>query len=249
MRIFLDVGGHNGETLSVALNPKWEFDSVHSFEPSTSSYSILRKFRGKNLYIHNYGLGSKSETKNFYGAGTVGGSLYPNKNFADKNALNYVEEVKIIEASFWIEENTKPSDQIFLKMNCEGSEADILENLIETSTIFRIASIYVDFDVRKIPGQEFRQTLLENALESLNVSFTTPEKLKTKGEPAIEKWLHTELVAGKVGILKSFLFKFRLYLPTYLLLKLLILKLFPRNLSMLLVKNFGRLSKIEFNRN
>ena len=90
MKIFLDVGGHNGETLNIALNPTWGFDSIHTFEPSTSRYSVLKKFRDKRLYVHNFGLGAKSENKNFYGAGTVGGSIYSNKNFADKNALDYL---------------------------------------------------------------------------------------------------------------------------------------------------------------
>jgi len=35
MRIFLDVGGHHGETLDVALDPRWGFDKIYCFEPAS----------------------------------------------------------------------------------------------------------------------------------------------------------------------------------------------------------------------
>jgi FkbM family methyltransferase len=244
MRIFLDVGGHNGETLNIALNPTWGFDRIHTFEPSVSRYRILKKFRDKRLFVHNFGLGAKSEIKNFYGAGTVGGSIYSNKNFADKNALNYFEIVQIVEASPWILNNTNPDDQIFLKMNCEGSEADILENLIATKTIFRISSIYVDFDVRKIPGQEFRQALLESSMKSQNIDFYSPEKLRNKGERAVEEWLTGKLAKIKVVFPKRFLFKFKFYLPGYLILKLIVSTILPRKIVITIVRKFGRFSKL-----
>jgi len=246
MKIFLDVGGHNGETLNIALNPTWGFDSIHTFEPSSSRYSVLKKFRDKRLYVHNFGLGAKSENKNFYGAGTVGGSIYSNKNFADKNALDYFEVVEIVEASSWILNNTNSSDQIFLKMNCEGSEADILENLIDTKTILRISSIYVDFDVRKIPGQEFRQAVLESAMESQHISFNSPEKLGNKGERAVEEWLTKELVKIKVNHPKKLIFALKLYMPSYLILKSFVSKMLPKKIFILIVRKFGRFSKPKF---
>ena len=243
MKIFLDVGGHNGETLNIALNPSWGFDCIHTFEPSLSRYSVLKKFRDKRLYVHNFGLGAKSESRKFYGAGTVGGSIYSNKIFADKNALKYIEEVEVVEASSWILNNTNSDDQIFLKMNCEGSEADILENLIDTKTIFRISSIYVDFDVRKIPGQEFRQALLESSMESQNIDFHSPEKLGNKGERAVEEWLTKELAKIKVNFLKKLIFKLKFYIPSYLILKLVVSKILPRKIVIAIVKKFGRFSR------
>jgi FkbM family methyltransferase len=244
MKIFLDVGGHNGETLNIALNPIWGFDSIHSFEPSVSRYSVLKKFRDKRLHVHNFGLGAKSEYKNFYGAGTVGGSIYSNKNFADKNSLNYFEVVEIVEASSWILNNTNSGDQIFLKMNCEGSEADVLENLIDTEIILRISSIYVIFDVSKIPGQEFRQVLLENTMKSKSIDFNTPEELGHKGERAVEEWLTKKLVKINVNFLKKLIFMLKFYMPNYLILKLVASKILPKKMFIIIVKKFGRFSKL-----
>jgi FkbM family methyltransferase len=243
MKIFLDVGGHNGETLDVVLNPKYGFQVVHTFEPSENLFNILRKFRDRRLIAHKFGLGGKSEYRKLYGAGTVGGSVYSEKKFFDENCLNFVEEIKLVKVSNFILDNTTSDDLIFLKLNCEGSEADILEDLIQTNTINRIYSVYVDFDIRKIPGQEYRQELLENSMVSHNIDFTTPDKLGTKGNPAVEIWLNNSLPEVKVNLFQFLYFKFKLYLPTYFILKSIIIKLFPEKFVLILVKRFGRFSK------
>lgn len=240
MKIFLDVGGHNGETLNVALDPKWGFETVHSFEPSTYLFSKLSKIRDRRLIVHKFGLGKHSEFRRLFGAGTVGGSIYKEKRFADKNSLSFVETVEIQEATTWLINNTKFNDLIFLKMNCEGAEADILENLIKTGFISKIKAIYVDFDVRKIPGQEHRQYLLEEQMTLLNIDYTTPDKLGTKGEAAIEKWLQQSLPIININFFRKWFFKLKLYLPLSLLLKTIILKYFPKNLSIFLIKKFGQ---------
>lgn len=33
MRIFLDVGAHDGQTLAEVLKPEYRFDRVYAFEP------------------------------------------------------------------------------------------------------------------------------------------------------------------------------------------------------------------------
>jgi len=242
-KLFLDVGGHNGETLDVALNPKYGFHEIHSFEPSYYLFSILRKFRDKRLFVHDFGLGAKSETRELYGAGTVGGSIYSKKNFADKNLLKCVEVVKLVNASTWVLNNTTPDDLIFLKLNCEGAEADILDELIRTNTILRISSVYVDFDVRKIPGEEYRQELLETRMCALNIDFTTPEKLGTKGNQAVEIWLQDKLPEVKINYFQTQYFKYKLYLPTYFILKFFIIKFFPEKFVSIIVKRFGRFTR------
>ena len=157
MRIFLDVGAHDGETLDVALDPRWGFERIHSFEPASTRLKTLRKFRHKRLAIHDFGLSSQTKNTTLYGAGLLGGSIYSEKNYLDAKATSYTEEIKLQSASEWLNKNTTANDEIFLKLNCEGSEADILENLISTQMISRIKSIYVDFDIRKVPGQEYLQ--------------------------------------------------------------------------------------------
>ena len=206
MRIFLDVGAHDGETLDVALDPKWGFDRIDSFEPASTRLKTLRKFRHKRLAIHDFGLSSQTKNTTLYGAGLLGGSIYSEKNYLDAKATSYKEEIKLQSASEWLIKNTSASDEIFLKLNCEGSEADILENLIVEKLIFRVKSIYVDFDIRKVPGQAHRQKEIEDKLRSLQIDFQTPDTLGTAANAGVEKWLAGSLIKVKPGVFKKLYF-------------------------------------------
>jgi FkbM family methyltransferase len=240
MRIFLDVGAHDGETLDVALDPKWGFDRIDSFEPASTRLKTLRKFRHKRLAIHDFGLSSQTKNTTLYGAGLLGGSIYSEKNYLDPKATSYKEEIKLQSASEWLTKNTSAGDEVFLKLNCEGSEADILENLIAEQLIFRVKSIYVDFDIRKVPGQAHRQKEIEDKLRSLQIDFQTPDTLGTAANAGVEKWLAGSLIRVKPGVFKKLYFSVGLYRPFYLTAKKIVLKYFPRSMKVFIVHKFGR---------
>ena len=240
MRIFLDVGAHDGETLDVALDPKWGFDRIDSFEPASTRLETLRKFRHKRLAIHDFGLSSQTKNTTLYGAGLLGGSIYSEKNYLDAKATSYKEEIKLQSASEWLTKNTSAGDEVFLKLNCEGSEADILENLIAEQLIFRVKSIYVDFDIRKVPGQAHRQKKIEDKLRSLQIDFQTPDTLGIAANAGVEKWLAESLTKFKPGVFKKLYFSIGLYRPFYLTAKKIVLKYFPKNLKIFIIRKFGR---------
>jgi len=239
MRIFLDVGAHDGETLDVALDPRWGFDRIDSFEPASTRLKTLRKFRDKRLVIHDFGLSSQTKTTILYGAGLLGGSIYSEKRYLDTRATTYTEEIKLKSAADWLSQNTKFDDEIYLKLNCEGSEADILENLISTHIISRIKSIYVDFDIRKVPGQEYRQELIEAKLNSLNIKFHTPQTLKASANAGVTAWLNLSVSRIKTNPITNLYFIMKLYRPIYLTLKIVVLKYFPTKAKYLIVQKFG----------
>ena len=64
MRIFIDVGGHYGETLRIALDPKWGFDRVHSIEPSAACVAVLRSHRDRRLRVEPIALSDHDGTAN-----------------------------------------------------------------------------------------------------------------------------------------------------------------------------------------
>ena len=240
MRIFLDVGAHDGETLDVALDPRWGFDRIDSFEPASTRLKTLRKFRHKKLAIHDFGLSSQTKKTTLYGAGLLGGSIYSEKNYLDVKATSYTEEIKLESAAEWLNKNTKLDDEIYLKLNCEGSEADILENLISEALIFRIKSIYVDFDIRKVPGQAYRQQEIEDKLKTLRVDFQTPEFLGVAANAGVEKWLEECIVKIQPTFFATLYFSTRLYRPFYLTAKNLVVQYFPKSLQKIIIRKFGR---------
>ena len=90
-KIFLDVGGHRGQTLEVVLSSKCQFDLVHCFEPIPELYEHIKTTfsadisTGK-LLVHNFGLANFTDERKLYGTGQqahfgdgIGASLFADK--------------------------------------------------------------------------------------------------------------------------------------------------------------------------
>lgn len=189
MRVFLDVGGHYGETLDVALDPRWGFEKIYSFEPAKPCRRILRGFHDSRVSIVPAGLSSRTGQATLFGAGLLGASVYADKSeLGDGRAR--AESICLVRATDWLLANTSADDEIYLKLNCEGSECDVLEDLLDSGVISRLRSIYVDFDVRKIPSQAHRHAVVEDRLRRHRQRFTTPESLTSHGGgAAVREWL------------------------------------------------------------
>ena len=172
MKIFLDVGGHYGETLGEILKPRWRFDAVHCFEPQAQCYAYLQsKFSDQiatnKLALHNYGLADFDGERDLFGGSTrsIAASL-----FADKNDINNIEteKCKFIRASTFVQRHIRRMDFTLMKLNCEGGEVLILRDLMQSGAIHLLNSIYIDFDIRKIPSQRSEEPKLLAELRNCN---------------------------------------------------------------------------------
>jgi FkbM family methyltransferase len=155
MKIFLDVGAHIGQTVEEVIRPEHGFDTIHAFEPSSIAFQTLSPYQSNQVVLHPFGLSNRTGSVVLYDTGTDAASVYQDK--VDLIYRNHVETIQLQEASEWIIKHTQPDDIIYMKLNCEGSECDIIENLIQTGVYDRISHIMIDFDVRKIPSQSHRQ--------------------------------------------------------------------------------------------
>ncbi|WP_327371950.1 FkbM family methyltransferase [Streptomyces sp. NBC_01217] len=190
MRVFLDVGGHYGETLDVALDPRWGFEKIYSFEPAQSCRRILRGFRDSRAHIVSAGLSNSTGQATLFGTGLLGASVYADKRELGDGHVR-AETIALVRATDWLLTNTSADDEIYLKLNCEGSECDVLEDLLDSGVINRLQSIYVDFDVRKIPSQAHRHAIVEDRLRHHRQSFVTPDSLTSHGgHGAVREWLN-----------------------------------------------------------
>ncbi|ATW51762.1 hypothetical protein CGZ69_32135 [Streptomyces peucetius subsp. caesius ATCC 27952] len=202
VRIFLDVGAHYGESLDVALDPRWGFDEIYSFEPAHSCQRVLRGFRDKRVRVVPAGLSRATGPTTLFGAGALGASVYADK--ANLGSDVGQETISLVRATDWVFANTSADDEIYVKLNCEGSECDVLEDLLDSGAISRITSLYVDFDVRKIPSQAHRQGAVEERLREQRQHFFTRDVLSgLAGPPAVRAWLtmasgHTPSGAGRL---------------------------------------------------
>lgn len=176
MKIFLDVGGHRGETLEVVLSPKFRFDLVHCFEPIPELYEHIRTtfaagISAGKLQVHNFGLADFTGERNLYGTGPqenfgdgLGASLFADK--CDIDASHYIK-CRFMSASEFVTEHTPADDFVVLKMNCEGGEILILRDLMKSEQIQNINFMMIDFDIRQIPSQRMQEQKALNELAAV----------------------------------------------------------------------------------
>lgn len=165
MKIFLDIGAHTGETLAIALEEKYHFDKIYCFEPISECCDILRKYEDKRVVVCEYGLWNENCTKQIYAPKSMGASLFKDKF----NHSVESRDIKLVSANDWFTQNLKTTDQVYLKINCEGAECAILDNLITSGEYKKIDVLMVDFDVRKIPSQKHLMSAMKTKLKELGI--------------------------------------------------------------------------------
>jgi FkbM family methyltransferase len=198
--IFLDVGSHIGQTLEEVEKDYYNFDEIHSFEPTSENYNTLcYNFNKKNIHIHNFGLYSKNTECYIYSAGP--GILAPAAQggdmgasiFEDKTDLYYrdhKEKIQLKDVSEWIKNNLDLNDMIFMKLNCEGCECEIIDNLVVNNIYDNINHIMIDFDVRKIPSQKHRENEIRKLLTGKkNVDYCDDVMIGDTHHDRIKAWI------------------------------------------------------------
>ena len=242
-KVFIDVGAHYGETLDVALNPKWGFERVLCLEPASSCIELLEKFKDPRLALFRIGLSNIDTVGNLYGAGELGASLHEDKNFLEPGKVPKQESITIVRASNWFQQNIRSTDKVFLKLNCEGSECDILIDLLQAKLCPQILSVYVDFDVRKIPRLSHQQREVENELRKNNIDYFTPDNTYGGGSQSVEYWLGKRVNVVRTSLFSRLNFALMSYAPTYVRFTRLLSVCLPKSLYWWLGRRFGRLAR------
>ena len=192
MKVFLDVGAHEGWTLHAVRDPKYAFDRIYSFEPAAACWPALDAINDPRVVICKYGLWNRNAEHELYDAGSRGASLYADK-FKDTRD---VQTARFARATEWFRDHLNMGDAIYMKLNCEGAEADIVEDLLDSGELERIRSVMIDPDVRKIPSQAHRERELRGRLEAAGMTNYVMESdvmIGATHRERIQNWLR---VAG-----------------------------------------------------
>jgi FkbM family methyltransferase len=193
-KIFLDIGGHDGQTLNEIASGRYDFDEIYCFEPMPTEYNILvDRFKDNNVKICNFGLLDKTEERNIYGTNRdMGASIYQEKYDLDNKFQQTL--CSFIEASIFFKNNISENDLVTVKLNCEGSEILILNNLLESNEIFKIDNAMIDFDIRKVIGHQHEAQLLLNSFNEKgfkNYCLENDVMIGDTHENRIANWLTT----------------------------------------------------------
>lgn len=177
MRVFLDIGAHNGLTLDgVADYPG--FDLIHSFEPMPEQFAELRQKYGDDPHIqlHEFGLSNIAGEREMYGQNKRHEASVYHGDKAGIIAAKFVTLCQFVDASEWLRDNIPEDATIFAKLNCEGSETDIIQNWIDSGQINRIRHMVVAWDRDYFEGGE-------------EIVKTTKKQLAAAGIYHGERWV------------------------------------------------------------
>ena len=171
-RIFLDVGANTGQTLAAVIDPVFRFDVIHCFEPVRDCWKKLAEIRDKSdfpprIVIETFGLWNQSCQMPVFQPGSKGAGLWKKDNGRSEET----EMCRFTRASDWLRANVAARDTVFLKLNCEGAECDILDDLLDSGEFEKVTYAMIDFDVRKIASQKHREAELRARLEHEGIGF------------------------------------------------------------------------------
>jgi FkbM family methyltransferase len=192
VKVFLDVGAHEGSSLHSVRDPKYGFDRIYCFEPAAACWPALDAVTDSRVHICHFGLWKRTAEQALYDPGSRGASMFEDK-FRSKPSG---ETARFVRASDWFRDNLGAGDEIYVKLNCEGAEADIVEDLLDSGQLARVRAVMIDPDVRKIPSLAHRQRELEERLASSGLTNYFMEEEVMVGEThrdRIQNWLR---VAG-----------------------------------------------------
>jgi FkbM family methyltransferase len=189
VKIFLDVGAHRGQTLAAVQER--DFDRIHSFEPVAQHWAELERIAGKRTLIERFGLWNRTAAVELFDPGTKGAGMWmKDKRRPDLPVSREMCQFK--RASEWFAEHVPADSRVYLKLNCEGCECDILDDLLDSGEWAKVSHAMIDFDVRKISAMRHRQAeTMErlSAYPSPRVMYSQRAMLGDTHRARIHHWL------------------------------------------------------------
>jgi FkbM family methyltransferase len=186
LKVFLDVGAHTGETLAAVRDPALGFDRIVCFEPVRGCWPSLKKIADARVTIEPFGLWNRTGQAEIFQPGTKGAGLWQKELPANDTR----ERCRFVRASDWTRANLRASDEVYLKLNCEGAECDILDDLLDSAEFEKVDFCMVDFDVRKFAALKHRQPEVLARLAAYPFPRVASSKQVMKGETHADRIRH-----------------------------------------------------------
>jgi FkbM family methyltransferase len=171
-KVFVDLGAHFGETLGVVMEDRWGFDRIYCFEPAPQCWPKLDALADERVSVFRYGLWSSNDHATLFDPGRIGASLFDQKSKEGTSV-----DVELRDAAEWFAEHLDASDEVVMKVNCEGAECEILNHLCASGELRKVDEMVVHFDVRKVPGQGHREAETKRLLDEAGVPYRTAESI------------------------------------------------------------------------
>ncbi len=151
--VVFDVGGYEGHWAAEIF--KIYGSTIHIFEPVKEYADKIKKafFGNARIIVHQSGLSDKNTSREIV--------LDDNKSSLFINGSRR-EKVNLTKASDFILENAIENIDL-MKINIEGGEYELMENLVQTGLIKKIKNIQIQFH-DFVPHAEARMKKIQTAL-------------------------------------------------------------------------------------
>ena len=187
MKVFLDVGAHRGQTLAAVLEK--DFDRIVCFEPVAQHWPVLQALADRRTRVEPFGLWNRTAAVELFDPGTKGAGFWvKDKRRTDVPVTRELCEFR--RATDWFRDNLAASDRVYLKLNCEGAECDILDDLLDSGEFEKVAFLMVDFDVRKISALAHRQDEIMARLAKYPAPRVMLSRVAMAGKTHVERIHH-----------------------------------------------------------
>jgi len=192
-KIFLDLGTHYGQGLKqfiqmYNIDKSWD---IHTFEanPVTYKYFVnLNKNLIENLNLKHYNLAIShidgeiainmetppNEPSTGMGSSIITLDKWNPWNDALRDNFKTSEIVKSINLSRFLDENFKKEDFILIKMDIEGAEYDVLEEMERNNTLQFVNDLYVEMHSHFFSNKQEMKEREKNIIQKIkdnNINF------------------------------------------------------------------------------
>ena len=163
---------------------------------------------------------NRDRASQLYNSASLGASLFKDASDYEPSRLKTdkaVESIQTIGAASFISAYTSSCDKIWIKLNCEGSELDILASIIKAGLTGLIANALIDLDAKKIPSLQAKWQPVMALVEEVNMPYSLPEDVQygmITNYGGIRNWLLQTKAANETPLnkIKSLAYNSHIYL-------------------------------------
>jgi FkbM family methyltransferase len=181
-KVFIDGGAHKGEAIEVLLDKREDLQGcdVHFFEPNPDLISLLEGLNNPNynVKVHHAALWVEDGEIDFLESiarwNTLASTVVQSMNEIWGLKLDRENPKKVPSTSLSNFINTMDEDDyLVVKLDIEGSEYFVIEDLFKTGAISKIKELYIEWHDHFFPhlrqkGNELRSKLAQTGIKIRN---------------------------------------------------------------------------------
>jgi FkbM family methyltransferase len=172
MKVFIDLGAYDGDTLEEAIELFEDVDVFYAFEPFESSFRTLGEKFGNNpkvVLVKKAASDVDGEEQLFLKKrGAEGHSLCSKKNNVSSESIS----IESVDFSKYLSDNFSEDDEIILKVNIEGAEYKMFDKMIKDGTVVYIDKIFCEWHHFKVAGTKGQHDRIVKSLQVSGFNIT-----------------------------------------------------------------------------